>query len=125
MTKKPIFSTNAPQPSGAYSQALRSGNLIFVSGTLPLDPVTRQVAGDTIEEQTSCVLKNIAAILQSGGVSMADVVKTTVYLSDLSLFPRFNEVYSRAFPDPKPARTTVGSQLNGVLVEIDAIAFVE
>jgi 2-iminobutanoate/2-iminopropanoate deaminase len=122
MPKQVILTPSAPQPSGAYSQGLRAGNLIFVAGQLPINPVTRRIAGVTIEEQTAQVLENIQAIIQAGGASMSHVVKTTVHLADLSLFARFNEVYSRYFPDPKPVRTTVGSQLFGSLVEIDVIA---
>jgi 2-iminobutanoate/2-iminopropanoate deaminase len=80
--------------------------------------------GATIEEQTTRVLENIKAILAAGGGSMADVVKVAAHLSDLSMFERYNRVYATYFPDPKPTRTTVGSQLPGILVEIDAIAYV-
>ena len=80
--------------------------------------------GDTVEEQTARVLENIKAILEAGGASLADVVKVSAHLSDLSLFERYNKVYATYFPDPKPTRTTVGSQLLGILVEIDAIAYV-
>jgi 2-iminobutanoate/2-iminopropanoate deaminase len=71
-----------------------------------------------------CTLENVKLILEAAGASMADVVKATVHLSDLSLFPRYNTVYATYFPDPKPTRTTVGSQLLGILVEIDVIAYV-
>ena len=123
MPKQAILTTAAPLPSGAYSQGIRAGNLIFVAGTLPINPLTRQVVAGGIEEQTAQVLENIQAILLAGGAGMADVVKTTVHLADLSLFSRFNDVYSGYFPDPKPVRTTVGSQLHGALVEIDVIAY--
>ena len=88
-----------------------------------LDPATGQIVGETVEEQTARVLENIKAILEAGGATMADVVKVTAHLSDLALFERYNKVYSTYFPDPKPTRTTVGSQLLGILVEIDAIAY--
>jgi 2-iminobutanoate/2-iminopropanoate deaminase len=109
---------------GAYSQGLRAGDFVFVSGQGPLDPKTGKVVGDTIEEQTTRVLENIKAILEAGEASMADVVKVSAHLSDMSLFERYNRVYASYFPDPKPTRTTVGSQLPGILVEIDAIAYV-
>jgi 2-iminobutanoate/2-iminopropanoate deaminase len=109
---------------GAYSQGLRAGNFVFVSGQGPLDPATGKVVGDNIEEQTARVLENIKAILAAGGASMADVVKVSAHLSDMTLFQRYNNVYETYFPDPKPTRTTVGSQLPGILVEIDAIAYV-
>lgn len=125
MSKEKIHTGTAPLPSGAYSQAIKAGGFIFTAGLLPVNPLTRQIDAKTIEEQTIQVLENIQAILRSADAGMADVVKVSVYLSDLSHFPRFNEVYLRYIPDPKPARTTVGSQLSpGVLVEIDATAYV-
>jgi 2-iminobutanoate/2-iminopropanoate deaminase len=124
MPKKQIQTDKAPRPGGAYSQGLRAGPFVFVAGQGPGDPATGKNAGTTIEEQTARVLENVKAILEAGGASMADVVKSTVHLSDLSLFQRFNKVYETYFPDPKPVRTTVGSQLLGILVEIDVIAYV-
>jgi 2-iminobutanoate/2-iminopropanoate deaminase len=123
--KQEIRTEKAPAPGGSYSQGLRAGNFIFVAGQVPRDPRTGEIAGDTIEEQTRQVLENIKAILEAAGASMADVVKSTVHLSDQSLFPRYDAVYATYFPDPKPVRTTVGSQLKGILVEIDVIAYVE
>ena len=124
MEKQRISTTTGAQPVGAYSQGLRAGDFVFVSGQGPLDPKTGKVVGDTIEEQTARVLENIKAILEAGDASMADVVKVSAHLSDMSLFDRYNRVYASYFPDPKPTRTTVGSQLPGILVEIDAIAYV-
>jgi 2-iminobutanoate/2-iminopropanoate deaminase len=124
MPKQQLSTTTGAQPIGAYSQGLRAGDFVFVSGQGPLDPQTGKIVGETIEEQTERVLENIKAILAAGGASMADVVKVTAHLSDLALFERYNKVYARYFPDPKPTRTTVGSQLLGILVEIDAIAYV-
>jgi 2-iminobutanoate/2-iminopropanoate deaminase len=124
MAKQQITTTSGASPAGAYSQGIRAGDFVFVSGQGPLDPATGQIVGDTIEEQTERTLENVKAILGAGGASMADVVKATVHLGDLSLFPRYNEVYARYFPDPKPVRTTVGSALLGILVEIDVIAYV-
>lgn len=124
MSKQQITTRSGASPVGAYSQGLRAGDFIFVSGQGPLDPETGQIVGTTIEEQTARVLENIQAILAAGGASMADVVKVSAHLSDLSLFERYNKVYATYFPDPKPTRTTVGSQLPGILVEIDAIAYV-
>jgi len=112
-----------PQPIGAYSQAVRAGDFIFVSGQGPLDPNSGDICGANIEEQTARTLGNIKSILEAAGATMADVVKVTAHLSDISLFERYNRVYASYFPDPKPARTTVGSQLLGILVEIDAIAY--
>jgi len=124
MKKQLILTKNAPPPGGAYSQGLRVGDFVFTAGTGPWDPATRAVVGQSIEAQTERTLENLKAVLEAGGASLADVVKTTVHLSDLSQFAAFNTVYMRYFPDPKPVRTTVGSQLIGILVEIDAIAFV-
>ena len=124
MSKQQITTRSGASPVGAYSQGLRVGDFIFVSGQGPLDPETGQIVGTTIEEQTTRVLENIKAILAAAGASMADVVKVSAHLSDLSLFERYNKVYATYFPDPKPTRTTVGSQLLGILVEIDAIAYV-
>lgn len=124
MSKQQITTRSGAAPIGAYSQGLRAGDFIFVSGQGPLDPETGQIVGSTIEEQTARVLENIQAILAAGGATMADVVKVSAHLSDLSLFDRYNKVYATYFPDPKPTRTTVGSRLPGILVEIDAIAYV-
>ena len=124
MPKEQITTRTGASPIGAYSQGLRAGDFVFVSGQGPLDPDTGKIVGETIEEQTARVLENLKAILEAGGASMADVVKVTAHLSDLSLFERYNKVYATYFPDPKPTRTTVGSQLLGILVEIDAIAYV-
>ena len=123
MAKKRITTNTGAQPVGAYSQGLRAGDFVFVSGQGPLDPKTGKVVGTSIEEQTTRVLENIKAILEAGGASMADVVKVSAHLGDMSLFERYNRVYAGYFPDPKPTRTTVGSQLPGILVEIDAIAY--
>ena len=123
MAKQEIRTQKGARPGGAYSQGLKAGGFVFVSGQGPTDPETGTVVGTTIEEQTARVLENIKAILEEAGATMADVVKVTAHLSDLSLFDRYNSVYATYFPDPKPVRTTVGSQLPGILVEIDAIAY--
>ena len=124
MPKQQIIAKNGPKPGGAYSPGLRVGDFIFVSGQAPIDPSTGKIVGETIEEQTARVIENIRAILEAGGATLADVVKVSAHLTDLSLFDRYNKVYASYFPDPKPTRTTVGSQLKGILVEIDAIAYV-
>jgi 2-iminobutanoate/2-iminopropanoate deaminase len=124
MSKQLVHVENGPPPGGAYSPCLRAGDFIFVAGQGPTDPATGKVVGATIEEQTERVLENVKLLLAAAGASMADVVKATVHLSDLSLFQRYNAVYARYFPDPKPVRTTVGSQLLDIMVEIDVIAYV-
>ena len=123
MAKKQISTSAGAAPAGAYSQGIRAGDFIFVSGQGPVNPASGNM-GATIEEQTAQVLENIKAILEAGGASLADVVKVSAHLSDMALFAAYNKVYATYFSDPKPARTTVGSQLNGILVEIDAIAYV-
>lgn len=126
MPKQQIKTLFGASPIGAYSQGLRVGDFIFVSGQGPLDPATGQIVGETIEEQTTRVLENIKMILKAGGASMDDVVKANAYLSDIGLFERYNKVYASYFPDPKPSRTTVGAQLplKDILVEIDVVAYV-
>lgn len=122
--KEEIRAGAAAAPGGAYSQAIRAGDFVYVSGQGPLDPETGAVVGATIEEQTARTLDNVKAILAAAGATLADVVKSTVHLSSIDLFDGFNGVYSTYFPDPKPARTTVGSELLGILVEIDVVAYV-
>lgn len=120
-----IRSDAAPAPVGAYSQGVIHEGWIFVSGQIPLDPATGALVEGDIEEQTERVLASVAAVLEAGGASLRDVVKTTVYLADLSLFARMNTVYGRHFDgDPPPARATVpvAALPLGALVEIDAIA---
>jgi len=126
MHKQQISTRSGASPVGPYSQGLRVGDFVFVSGQGPLDPKTGQIVGKNIEEQTARVLENIKAILEAGGATMADVVKANAHLSDMTLFDRYNKVYVTYFPDPKPTRTTVGSQLplKGILIEIDVIAYV-
>jgi len=125
MPKRKIEAPAGLQPIGPYSQGVRAGDFIFVSGQGPFDPGSGDTCGDTVEEQTARALGNIRAVLEAGGASMADVVKVTAHLSDMSLFERYNRVYSSYFAEPRPARTTVGAQLLGNLVEIDAIAYVK
>jgi len=92
MTKQQITTQSGASPIGAYSQGLRVGDFIFVSGQGPLDPATGKIVGETVEEQTARVLENIKAILAAGGATMADVVKVSAHLSDLALFDRYNKV---------------------------------
>lgn len=119
--KEAITTANSAQPIGPYSQGIRTEELVFVAGQGPLDPATGATP-EGVEAQTHQVLRNIRGILEAGGCSMDDVVKTTVHLADLRDFDAFNRVYREYFGEPYPVRTTVGSQLLGILVEIDAIA---
>ena len=116
MPKTQITSKAGSPPGGPYSQGIRAGDFVFVAGQVGKDPATGQLVGDTIEAQTTQTLENLKAILEAAGASLADVVKVSAHLTDLSLFDRFNKVYVNYFPDPKPVRTTVGSQLLGFLV---------
>ena len=121
---KPLISARAPKAIGPYSQGVQVGQFVFLSGQVPLDPETMNVSGTNIEEQTAQVLKNIKALLSDVGLTMQQVFKTTVFLKNMSDFTRFNEVYSKAFEQPFPARTTVEvSRLpKDVLVEIEVVA---
>ena len=124
--KQVIRTDRAPAVIGPYSQGHRVGDFIFVAGQAPLDPQTGKLRGDTIEEQARQVLENIKAILQANGADLGDVFKITVILSDIANLKPMNEVYKTFFPEPFPARTSYGGQLPvpGMLVEIDAIAYV-
>jgi reactive intermediate/imine deaminase len=119
--KKEIRSTNAPAPAGPYSQALICGNLVFLSGQRPVCPQTGSISNN-LQEQTRQVLLNLQSVLAEAGLSLQDVVRTNVYLSDIANFAAMNEVYQEFFSEPYPVRTTVGAQLRGIMVEIDAIA---
>ena len=123
MSKKIVFTGKAPKPVGPYSQAVISGDFIFVSGQIPIDPKTSKVINGGIETQTVQVLENLKNILESIELTLDDVVKTSVFLSNFGDFQSFNRVYSRYFEVNPPARTTVQAGLMaGVLLEIDAIA---
>jgi 2-iminobutanoate/2-iminopropanoate deaminase len=120
-----VRTSKAPDPVGPYSQAIRSEGLLFLSGQIPLDPNSGSPVDGEIEAQTRQVLDNLRAVLEAGDSSLDRVLKTTVYLIDLSLFPRVNAVYAEYFAsDPAPARATVqvAALPLGVQVEIDAIA---
>jgi 2-iminobutanoate/2-iminopropanoate deaminase len=127
MPEKSVVRTeHAPAPfQGApYSQAIRAGDLVFVSGQLALDPIAHELVGNTIEEQTEQVFRNLSAILAEARSSLERLVKTTVYLADLNDFQGMNEVYSLQVGDVPPARATieVSALPSGALVEIEAVA---
>lgn len=121
MTKKATISSELPAPGGPYSHVVEVGGFAYTAGFGPKDPATGTVP-DGIRAQTEQVLRNLQTALAAVDLTMADVVKTTVHLADLGDFAAFNEVYRTHFPEPYPVRTTVGSQLLGFLVEIDAVA---
>lgn len=127
MSKQAISTPLAPAAIGPYSQAIRCGNLVFLSGQIPLDPQTGHIVEGDAAVQTARVLQNLSAILEAAGSSLGQVVKTTVYLKDLSDFGMMNEVYARFFDDTPPARATVevARLPRNVSVEIDLIAEVE
>lgn len=121
MSKKQLTTTLAPAPAGPYSQGIMTDDYVFVSGQRPTDPVTGELK-EGIKAQTEQVIKNLETILAQGGCTLADIVRSTVYLSDIGFFAEMNEVYTRMIPSPYPARSTFGVQLRGILVEIDVIA---
>jgi 2-iminobutanoate/2-iminopropanoate deaminase len=125
LAKKIISSDQAPKAIGPYSQAVDLGDLVFLSGQIPLDPTSGQVVGaGDIQAQTERVLQNVQGVLQTAGLTMANVVRTTVFMVDLAEFARMNEVYAKYFPSEPPARSTVQvvALPRGARVEIDAIA---
>jgi len=122
-----IVSTDkAPGAIGPYSQAIKTNGLVFCSGQIPTDPSTGEFVSSDITEQTEQVLKNLSAVLEAGGTSLANVVKTTVFLADMSDFAAMNEVYGKFFNENKPARATVQAARlpRDAKVEIECIAVV-
>lgn len=126
MAKSTIQTPSAPAAIGPYSQAVKAGNLLFVSGQIPLDPKSGQLAATDIEGQTKRVLENLKAIVEAGGVSLENVVKTTIFLKDMNDFQKVNEVYGTYFKPPYPARATVevARLPRDVRVEIECVAHV-
>ena len=133
--KEVINTKSAPQAVGPYSQAIKTGNFVFISGQIPLDPETGLIKGNNVKEQTELVLKNLKAIVEASGSSVDKIVKTTCFLKDINDFPEFNKVYELFFRDNAPnasqqeevsfpARSTLGGlQIpKGALVEVEAIA---
>ena len=123
MAKTEIRTDGAPKPGGSYSQGIRAGQLVYTAGQVGIDPATGELAGESIEAQTKQVLENIKAVLAAGGASLADVVKVTAFLTDMSQFAGYDAVYRTYFPEPRPARSSVGAALAGnFLVEIEVVA---
>ena len=122
--KKVISTPNAPAAIGPYSQAIQVGNLIYTSGQIPIDPATGQFVEGGIKEQTRQSLSNIQAILQEAGLTMASVVKTTVFLADMADFADMNSIYAEFFTEPYPARSAVAVKTlpKNALVEIEVVA---
>ena len=124
--REAVSTPNAPAAIGPYTQAIRAGNMLFLSGQIPIDPATGQIVAGDVVVQTERVMANLAAVLGTVGATWKDVVKTTVYLHDMGDFPRVNEVYGKALGDARPARSTVqvSALPRGVMVEIDAVVAV-
>jgi 2-iminobutanoate/2-iminopropanoate deaminase len=122
--KKIISTSEAPAAIGPYSQAIRSGDFLFCSGQIPLDPKNGQMVSDDITPQTRRVMDNISGLLKSEGLSLADVLKTTIFLTDLGNFQTVNEIYGSYFTSEPPARSTVqvSALPKGAKVEIEVIA---
>ena len=118
-----IQTDDAPAAIGPYSQAVRAGDLVFVSGQIPLDPAGDALVGDTPAEQAAQCMRNVAAIAEAAGTSLESAVRLTIYTTDLSAFADINEVYAGFFGDEPPARAAVGVAAlpKGALVEIDAV----
>ena len=126
---KVIKTSNAPDPVGPYNQAIKAGNFIYCSGQIAINPVSNEInCLGNIEKETTQVLKNLLAVLNAGGAKAEDVIKTTIYLTDLNNFQIVNKIYSDFFRvEPSPARACieVSSLPKGVLVEIDCVAYLD
>ena len=126
MPKEVIVSKKAPKPVGPYSQAVKAGNFLFISGQLPINPATGEIIRGNFEEAVKIVLENVKSIVEEAGGTMDDIVKVTVYMKDLSLFSKFNEIYSQYFKDKYPARVVVEvSRIpKDADLEVEAIAYI-
>jgi 2-iminobutanoate/2-iminopropanoate deaminase len=124
MSKQIINTTNAPAPIGPYNQSVKAGGLLFISGQIAMDPATGNITAGDVEAETHQVMKNLHAILQAAGLDFSAVVKTTIFLTDMSLFATVNEIYAGYFEGDHPARETVAVKglPRGVNVEISMIA---
>ena len=124
MDKNVIFTTDAPEAIGPYSQALTAQGLVFCSGQVALDPASGELVGESVADQTRRAMENLGAMLRAAGSDFDRVVKVTAYLTDMADFPEFNEVYGEFFSGKPPARATVGvaSLPKGARVEVDCIA---
>ena len=123
MTKEAVMIQNAPKPAGPYSHGVAAAGLLFTAGFGPQDPATGQVVPGGVYEQTQQVLRNVRSVLEAKGVSFDDVVKVTAHLQHLNRdFAEYNRAYAEFFTEPYPVRTTVGSDLADILVEIDVVA---
>jgi 2-iminobutanoate/2-iminopropanoate deaminase len=124
MTRRAVQTSNAPAAVASYSQAIDTGNLVFLAGQIGLDPTTGQIVDGGIDAEAERALRNVIAVLDAAGLSMSDVVKTTCFLADINDFAAFNAVYGKFVTDPPPARSTfaVAALPRGARVEIEAVA---
>lgn len=124
MSKSVVYSENAPEPIGPYSQAIQAGNILFVSGQIAIQRITGKIITTTIEEETSQVMMNLGEVLKAAEMNFSNVVKTSIFLKDMNNFPKVNEVYGRFFTQNPPARETVevARLPKDVNVEISCIA---
>jgi 2-iminobutanoate/2-iminopropanoate deaminase len=124
MTRQAVHTSGAPAAVGPYSQGISVDGFVFCSGQIGLDPATGELVSGGVEAEADRALRNLAAVLDAAGMTMSDVVKTTLFLADIGDFARVNDVYARHFADPPPARSTfaVGALPKGAQVEVEAIA---
>jgi reactive intermediate/imine deaminase len=127
MAKQVIFTENAPKAIGPYSQAVRAGNTVYLSGQIPLVPATMEIISDDVVEQTTQVFKNLQAVCEAAGGSLKDIVKLNIYMTDLGNFGAVNEVMMQFFEQPYPARAALGvrSLPKNVAVEIEGVMVLE
>ena len=125
--RNPINTPSAPKAIGPYSQAVKSGSLVFISGQIPLDPKTMELVGEDVVRQTHQVFKNLSAIAKASGGDLVDIVKMTIYLTNLDNFSKINEIMASYFQEPYPARATieVSALPKAALVEVEAILALE
>ena len=121
-----VSTGSAPKALGPYSQAIKAGQFLFVSGQVPIDPATNELVAGSIADQTRRALQNVGEILKAGGASFQHVVRTTVYLADLTDFAAMNEIYATFFAAPQPARSTIQAARlpRDARIEVDVIAFI-
>ena len=124
MSKFVVYSENAPEPIGPYSQAIQAGNILFVSGQIAIQRTTGKIITTTVEEETNQVMENLGAVLKAAGMNFSNVVKTSIFLKDMNNFPLVNDIYGRFFTQDPPARETVevARLPKDVNVEISCIA---
>lgn len=124
MSKEIIFTQNAPAPVGPYSQAIKTGNMLYCSGQISIDPKTNEVFTGDIQKQTEMVMENARAVLTAAGLGFGDVIKTMIFITDMNDFAKVNEIYAKYFPENPPARSCVAVSTlpKNVNVEVEIIA---